>query len=229
MAIKQTKKIATLAKDYDVPSELLLRLLQEHGVEVRSHLSSIEAGDFLAIKEELLKEKEKLSSRKKGKGVVKKSAGKSGEKNDASGSGKKPTKKVLSMGAKVTLKRAKVTKKAELEKNEPENVAGQKSAAPKTDSLKASSPKAELSKSVGSEDSSKDALKATSSQKTVAEKTLGEKTLAPSTEAVELEKEKNNAPALVGTNEKPYHHQTKYSIQPAPNAVENFLTQPLPP
>jgi translation initiation factor IF-2 len=53
-----------LAKEYEVPSEVLVRLLQKAGVEVRSHLSSVDKESFLKVEPEVLKEKEKLSKKK---------------------------------------------------------------------------------------------------------------------------------------------------------------------
>ena len=60
------KRIATLADKYEVPGELLLKLLTEKGFEVRSTASLIGSEEFKAVKDDLLAEKGKLASRKGG-------------------------------------------------------------------------------------------------------------------------------------------------------------------
>jgi translation initiation factor IF-2 len=102
----EKKKIATLATEYEVPNELLIKLLKDKGIEVRSHLTMIGSEEFQAIKDSLLEEKEKLGSRKKG--IVRKKPTKSLTKSSDSSSAIGP------LGGKVILKKA-VLKKAEHE------------------------------------------------------------------------------------------------------------------
>jgi hypothetical protein len=65
------KRISTLAKAYDVPGEVLLRLLKDAEVEVKSAASMISAETFALIKPALLKEKERMERKKMAKAGIK--------------------------------------------------------------------------------------------------------------------------------------------------------------
>ncbi len=108
------KKIATLASKYEVESELLIRLLQQKGVEVRSSLTMIDSDQFALIKDSLLEEVEKQKATAKPK--LKKKVAVKAKSGITSNTSKKSesesgTKK-SPVGLKVTLKKATL-KKAE--------------------------------------------------------------------------------------------------------------------
>jgi len=117
------KRIATLADKYEVPGELLLKLLTEKGFEVRSTASLIGSEEFKAVKDDLLAEKEKLASRKGG--IRKASSARSSggaSKNDGK-SEDSSRKRKFPAGAKITLKKAPVKDSDSAEDNQP--VAGE--------------------------------------------------------------------------------------------------------
>ncbi|MFC1584736.1 translation initiation factor IF-2 [Fibrobacterota bacterium] len=65
------KRISTLAKSYKVSSDLLIQLLKEAEVEVKSSASMISSETFALIKPPLLKEKEKLERKEMAKAGIK--------------------------------------------------------------------------------------------------------------------------------------------------------------
>ena len=68
MADKPKKKrISTLAKAYDVSSDVLVGLLKEAGVTVKSAASMIASDTFALVKPALLKEKERLDRKEMAK------------------------------------------------------------------------------------------------------------------------------------------------------------------
>jgi translation initiation factor IF-2 len=54
------KRVSTLAKSYEVPSAVLLKLLNDAGIDVKTASSMVDAETFLKVKPALVKEKEKL-------------------------------------------------------------------------------------------------------------------------------------------------------------------------
>lgn len=113
------KRIATLADKYEVPGELLLKLLTEKGIEVRSTASLIGSEEFKAVKDDLLAEKEKLSSRK---GGIRKasSARSSGGASKSDGKSEDSSRKrKFPAGAKITLKKAPAKDSDTAEDNQP--------------------------------------------------------------------------------------------------------------
>ena len=95
------KKIATIAKKYEVPSEFIIDLLKQKGVEVRSSLSTIDSDTFATIKDAVISERDALNA-SGAKKVVSKSKDEDG--------GKTVIKKTLPFGGKVTLKKATLRK-----------------------------------------------------------------------------------------------------------------------
>ena len=65
------KRISTLAKAYDVSSDVLLRLLKDADLEVKSASSMISSDIFAQIKPALLKEKEIIERKKMAKAGIK--------------------------------------------------------------------------------------------------------------------------------------------------------------
>ncbi len=65
------KRISTLAKSYEVSGDVLLKLLKDAGVEVKSAASMIDAETFTLVKPALLKEKEKQERKEMAKAGMK--------------------------------------------------------------------------------------------------------------------------------------------------------------
>ena len=55
----QKKRVSTLAKDHEVTSDVLLRLLHEVGVEAKTPSSTIDAASFQKVKPLLTAEKQR--------------------------------------------------------------------------------------------------------------------------------------------------------------------------
>jgi translation initiation factor IF-2 len=109
MAAEKKKRISVLAKQYEVPGELLVKLLNEKGFDVLSPASNIGHEEFLAVKEQLLKEKEKLDSQKSRTSHVRRTDTSAASNADSAKGIRKKKATVTTKvpkGVKVTLKRA---------------------------------------------------------------------------------------------------------------------------
>jgi translation initiation factor IF-2 len=135
---------ADWAKSKGVTSEIVVKLLKEAGVDVRSHMTKIPASEYASIESQVESEKAKLDSRK-----LKKNNGASGADNSSTSSA--PKRKVGSVSTikggavKVSLKRAKPTttsKPAETKTAIALKPAVVKPEVVKTETLKTENPKA---------------------------------------------------------------------------------------
>lgn len=135
---------ADWAKSKGVTSEIVVKLLKEAGVDVRSHMTKIPASEYASIESQVESEKAKLDSRK-----LKKNNGASGADNSSTSSA--PKRKVGSVSTikggavKVSLKRAKPTttsKPAETKTAIALKPAVVKPEVVKTEALKTENPKA---------------------------------------------------------------------------------------
>lgn len=135
---------ADWAKSKGVTSEIVVKLLKEAGVDVRSHMTKIPASEYASIESQVESEKAKLDSRK-----LKKNNGASDADNSSTSSA--PKRKVGSVSTikggavKVSLKRAKPTttsKPAETKTAIALKPAVVKPEVVKTETLKTENPKA---------------------------------------------------------------------------------------
>ncbi len=135
---------ADWAKSKGVTSEIVVKLLKEAGVDVRSHMTKIPASEYASIESQVESEKAKLDSRK-----LKKNNGASDADNSSTSSA--PKRKVGSVSTikggavKVSLKRAKPTttsKPAETKTAIALKPAVVKPEVVKTENLKTENPKA---------------------------------------------------------------------------------------
>ena len=136
---------ADWAKSKGVTSEIVVKLLKEAGVDVRSHMTKIPASEYASIESQVESEKAKLDSRK-----LKKNNGASDADNSSTSSA--PKRKVGSVSTikggavKVSLKRAKPSAPAKPAETKP--AVAQKSADVKTEAVKTEAPKTENPKAV---------------------------------------------------------------------------------
>lgn len=141
---------ADWAKSKGVTSEIVVKLLKEAGVDVRSHMTKIPASEYASIESQVESEKAKLDSRK-----LKKNNGASDADNSSTSS--VPKRKVGSVSTikggavKVSLKRAKPSAPAKPAETKPavaQKPADVKPEVVKTEAPKTEAPKAETPKAV---------------------------------------------------------------------------------